>query len=71
MKFANNRIAILIFFYFRKSCEHFGHPTLLLPDPLLVKYDNVIWKYDCRNENSASRIFYSDARNKNYDTRIV
>ena len=56
MKFANNRIAILIIFYFRKPCEHFGHPTLLLPDPLQVKYDNVIWKYDWRNKNSDTRI---------------
>jgi len=50
---------------------HFGHPTLLLPDPLQVKYDNVIWKYDWRNEKSASRNFYSEHRNKNSDTRIV
>ena len=30
-----------------------------------------IYKYDWRNEKSASRIVYSEHRNKKYDTRIV
>ena len=41
------------------SCGHphiCGHPTLLLPDPLLVKYDATIYKYEHRNEKSDTRI---------------
>jgi len=77
MKFANNRIAILIFFYFRKPCEHLdvSRKNSIFTERACgenqVKYDNVIWKYDWRNEKSASRIFYSEHRNKNSDTRIV
>ena len=37
----------------------------------MVKYDATIYKYDWQNEKSASRIIYSEHRNKKYDTRIV
>ena len=40
-------------------------------DNLICQYDTTIYKYDWRNEKSASRFVYSEHRNKNYDTRIV